>query len=188
MPTLRYRRQFSSGSKPTPDPYDRFLDVQGFFRKHTARDSSCLFRVVSEQVYDTQDYHQQIRKDCVNYMIKYRHQYESDINGDFDEYIRKLAKIETYGGLIELRAMGYMFKRNIMLYEPYDLGVMLVDEPEYKEPFLRVFQANGSHFDSIFTKSFIIKAAFCQCELNFCAVINLQFCLNRNVIFSLIFN
>lgn len=58
MPTIRFSRPFSSGSRPTPDPYDKFLDLNGFYRKHTARDSSNLFRVVSEQLYDTQDHHQ----------------------------------------------------------------------------------------------------------------------------------
>lgn len=165
MPTTRFHRQFSAGSKPTPDPYDRFLDDAGLFRKHTARDASSLFRVVSEHAYDTQDYHEQLRKDCVNYMIKHRHAYEHDIDGDFDEYTRRMAKVGTYGTLVELRAMGYMFKRNVLMYEPYDLGVWLVDENEYRDDaFWRVFYTNGPHFDTIFTKSYVVKAAFCQCK------------------------
>lgn len=35
--------------KPT-DQIDTWLDTQGFYRKHIARDESCLFRCVSEQV------------------------------------------------------------------------------------------------------------------------------------------
>lgn len=58
MPTIRFSRPFSSGSRPTPDVYDHFLDSNGFYRKHTARDASNLFRVISEQLYDTQDHHQ----------------------------------------------------------------------------------------------------------------------------------
>lgn len=58
MPTIRFSRPFSAGSRPTPDPYDQFLDSHGFYRKHTARDPTNLFRVVSEQLYDTQDHHQ----------------------------------------------------------------------------------------------------------------------------------
>lgn len=164
MPTKRFPRQFSSGSRPTPDPFDNFLDKEGFYRKHTARDSTCLFRVVSEQIYDTQSYHEQIRKDCVNFMIKHRDQYEQEIDDNFDKYIRKMAATDTYGTLTELRAMGYLFKRNVLLYQPYDLGVWLVDEPEYNKPFLRVFGTYEGHFDSVFTKSFVIKAGFCQCK------------------------
>lgn len=32
------------------DPMDHWLDSKGFYRKHIARDGSCLFRAVAEQV------------------------------------------------------------------------------------------------------------------------------------------
>lgn len=75
MPTTRFRRQFASGCRPAPDPYDKFLDNEGFYRKHTARDSSSLFRAISEQLFDTQIYHEQVRSDCVDYMLKHRNVY-----------------------------------------------------------------------------------------------------------------
>ena len=36
--------------KPT-GPMDQWLESQGYYRKHTARDGSCLFRAVAEQVF-----------------------------------------------------------------------------------------------------------------------------------------
>lgn len=63
-------RPFASGSRQAPDPYDQFLEQRGFYRKHTARDSSCLFRSISEQMYDTQLHHLIIRQRCVDYMRK----------------------------------------------------------------------------------------------------------------------
>lgn len=76
MPTTRYHRQFATGCRPAPDPFDHFLEMKGFYRKHTARDSSCLFRTISEQVFDTQHYHEQVRSDCVHFMLKNRSLYE----------------------------------------------------------------------------------------------------------------
>lgn len=76
MPTTRFPRQFASGSRPAPDPYDKFLEAEGFYRKHTARDATSLFRAVSEQLFDTQGYHVQVRSDCVRYMLKHRAIYE----------------------------------------------------------------------------------------------------------------
>lgn len=75
MSTTRIRRQFSSGSRPAPDPYDKYLEHEGFYRKHTARDASCLFRVISEQMFDTQEYHEQTRKDCIDFMVKNKKEY-----------------------------------------------------------------------------------------------------------------
>lgn len=162
MPTIRFSRPFTPGSRPTPDPFDQYLDTHGFYRKHTARDSTSLFRVISEQVYDTQDHHQQVRKDCVNFIIKHRDQYESMIQGDFDKYIREMAKTDTIGTLTELRAMGYLYKRNIRLFRPFDLGTWYVKDSEYKEPALQIFHT--SHFDSVYKKSYVVDAAFCQCK------------------------
>lgn len=55
---------------------DRWLDEMGFFRKHTARDSSCLFRAVSENIYNTQRYFHKVRLDCVQFMASKRHLFE----------------------------------------------------------------------------------------------------------------
>lgn len=97
-------------------------------------------------------------------MIKHRAQYEKLVTGDFDEYVKTMAKAETLGTLTELRAMGYLFKRNIMLFRPKQLGKMLIDETDYRDQApLRVFHGN-IHFDSVFEKSYVIDAAFCQCK------------------------
>lgn len=74
----------------------------------------------------------------------------------------EMSKQKTYGTLLELRAMGYLYKRNILLYQPYDLGVWLSSEYEFGDQILRIFYAPERHFDSVFTKSYIVKAAFCQ--------------------------
>lgn len=74
----------------------------------------------------------------------------------------EMAKSKTYGTLLELRAMGLLYKRNILLYQPHDLGTWLIKESDFKKPSLRVFFAVSKHFDSIFTKSSIAKAGFCQ--------------------------
>lgn len=107
---------------------------------------------------------QQVRKDCVNFMIKHREQYETLVTGDFNQYVQTMAKAETLGTLTELRAMGYLFKRNITLFRPKQLGKMFVDEVDYRDQApLRIFHSNV-HFDSVFEKPYIIDAAFCQCE------------------------
>lgn len=61
--------------KRTSEP-DRWLDEMGFFRKHTARDASCLFRAVSENIFNTQRYYHKVRYDCINFMASNRHLFE----------------------------------------------------------------------------------------------------------------
>lgn len=77
-----------------------------------------------------------------------------------------MSKPRTYGTLLELRVLGIMYKRNILLYKPYDLGMWLIKENSFDGQCFRVFYAPDKHFDSVFTKSFIVKAALCQGKLS----------------------
>lgn len=51
-----------------PTTVDFWLEGMGYFRKHTPKDPTCLFRAVSEQLYHTQYYHIKVRKECVKFM------------------------------------------------------------------------------------------------------------------------
>lgn len=64
-----------------------------------------------------------------------------------------MAKPKTSGTLAELRAMAYLYKRNILLYRPYDMGAWLVKEVASQKPALRIFYGPQNHFGSIFIKS-----------------------------------
>uniref|UniRef100_A0A1I8M9Y6 Uncharacterized protein n=1 Tax=Musca domestica TaxID=7370 RepID=A0A1I8M9Y6_MUSDO len=156
------QRQFTSGSRQAPDPYDQFLEEHQFYRKHTARDASCLFRVISEQMYDTQLHHLAIREKCVNYMRKHRKFFQNLVDRDFDEYLDDMSKPKTYGTLLELQAAGYLFERNVILFEPFDLGKYFNEHRSYFKEVFRVFYTPERHFDSVFTSEYIQEAAICQ--------------------------
>ncbi|XP_055909119.1 protein ovarian tumor locus isoform X2 [Eupeodes corollae] len=155
------QRPFTSGSRQAPDPFDQYLEENNFYRKHTARDASCLFRTISEQVYDTQQYHLTIRKRCVSYMRKHRSYFESQVERDLDEYLDDMSKPKSYGTLIELQAASFVFKRNVLLFEPYTLGSHFSYRPEFTDVF-RVFYTPERHFDSVFTLDYIKDVAICQ--------------------------
>lgn len=155
------QRQFTSGSRQAPDPFDQFLEENNFYRKHTARDSSCLFRVISEQMYDTQLHHLIIRKKCVRYMRKHSEFFQPLVDRDLDEYLDDLSKPKTYGTLVELQAVGFVFQRNIILFQPFDLGNYFGNNHQSMEVF-RVFYTPERHFDSVFTCDYIKDAAICQ--------------------------
>jgi len=60
-------------SKRTQEPVDQWLAKEGYFRKPTPRDPTCLFRAISEQVYHTQHYHLRVRRECIEFMKKKKH-------------------------------------------------------------------------------------------------------------------
>lgn len=103
-------RPFAPGSRTAPDPQDSFLESKGFYRKHTARDASSLFRVVSEQVFDIQLYHEMVREDCIGYIEKHRKDFERDMDKNYFYYLSLLRKPRTSGNLLELRALAHCYK------------------------------------------------------------------------------
>ncbi|XP_058468166.1 protein ovarian tumor locus-like isoform X2 [Malaya genurostris] len=156
-------RPFSAGSRQAPDPYDQFLEQEGFYRKHTARDSTCLFRVVSEQMFDIQLYHEKVRSDCINFMRKNRQLFEQKINGNFEEYLEGMSKHRSFGSFLELNALAHAYQRNVLLFEPYNCGTWFVKCESYEtKDSLKVFFSPDKHFDSIFSTNFIEQAAYCQ--------------------------
>lgn len=58
------------GSKKAIEPVDDWLRGEGYFRKASPKDPTCLFRAVSEQIYLTQFYHVKVRNECVQFMSK----------------------------------------------------------------------------------------------------------------------
>uniref|UniRef100_A0A1A9V0H8 OTU domain-containing protein n=1 Tax=Glossina austeni TaxID=7395 RepID=A0A1A9V0H8_GLOAU len=155
-------RAFSSGSRQAPDPIDQFLEGHNYYRKHTARDASCLFRVISEQIYDSQLHHLAIREKCVSYMRKHWQFFQRLVERDFDEYLDDMSKLKTYGTLLELQALGRLFQRNIILFEPFNLGNHFNEYRVYYDAVFRVFYTPERHFDSVFTAEYIREAAICQ--------------------------
>jgi len=103
------RRPFATGSKPGPDAVDHYLEEKGFYRKHVARDASSLFRVISEQVFDVQNYHEKIRQDCAAYMETHM-EYANEVDKNFYNYVSQLRRNRTHGTLLELRVMAKMYR------------------------------------------------------------------------------
>lgn len=156
------KRLFFGGSRQAPDPFDQFLEERGFYRKHTARDASCLFRVISEQLYDTQMHHLNIREECIQYMKRNSQKYEDSVHPKtFDMYLEDLGKIKTYGTLLELMALAYRYQCNVLLFEAFNVGRWYVKEANFHKCF-KVFFTPEKHFDSIYDNNYIEDLAFTQ--------------------------
>ncbi|XP_032613377.2 putative bifunctional UDP-N-acetylglucosamine transferase and deubiquitinase ALG13 isoform X1 [Hylobates moloch] len=69
---------------------DEYLGSLGLFRKLTAKDASCLFRAISEQLFCSQVHHLEIRKACVSYMRENQQTFESYVEGSFEKYLERL--------------------------------------------------------------------------------------------------
>lgn len=104
------RRPFATGSKPGPDAVDQYLESQGYYRKHVARDASSVFRVVSDLVFDVQNFHEKLRQDCAAFLEEHAKEYSNEVEKNFYNYVSLLRKPRTHGTLLELRVMARMYK------------------------------------------------------------------------------
>ncbi|XP_039754954.1 protein ovarian tumor locus-like [Pararge aegeria] len=140
---------------------DRWLDEMGFFRKHTARDASCLFRAVSENIYNTQRYFHKVRLDCVHFMASQRHLFEGSLNCSFENYLKEIANASEWGGLIEISAMSHLYRRDFVIFEA-NKGPQTKICNGYGETIYVFYSPDTKHFDAVYTKEFINASSFCQ--------------------------
>ncbi|XP_063891514.1 protein ovarian tumor locus-like isoform X3 [Helicoverpa armigera] len=140
---------------------DRWLDEMGFFRKHTARDSSCLFRAVSENIYNTQRYFHKVRLDCVQFMATKRHLFEGSLTCPFENYLKEMSNPSEWGGLIEISAMSHLYRRDFVIFEA-NKGPQTKICNGYGDPIYLFYSPDTKHFDVVYTKDFINTSSFCQ--------------------------
>uniref|UniRef100_W5K557 ubiquitinyl hydrolase 1 n=1 Tax=Astyanax mexicanus TaxID=7994 RepID=W5K557_ASTMX len=117
---------------------DEYLASVGLYRKMMARDASCLFRAVSEQLYYSQNYHCKIRKDCVDFMRTNRSHFEPFVEGFFEKYLERCFIVYRYPGK-----------------PPSEIG----DEDLPK--ILLCCSSNG-HYDIVYSRTYPVDAAICQ--------------------------
>lgn len=155
------KRGFGFGCRETPDIYDKFLQELGYYRKHTALDTSSLFRVVSEQQHGIQKYHEKVRKDCVMYMHSHKAQFVKDIKWGFEAYMNNMSRMRTHGTLLELKALALLYNANVLLFEPFAEAKWFLHSAA-NDTVWRVFYGRNNHFDSIYTTEYMINMAECQ--------------------------
>ncbi|XP_022224114.2 protein ovarian tumor locus [Drosophila obscura] len=143
------------------DPIDQYLADHNLYRQLIIKGGCSLFRVIAEQMYDTQNLHQEVREDCVRFMMDKRRLFRRNIKGNFNDYLLKLEKPKTRGTMIELRALCLMYGRNAIVHEPMKLGTPVTFSDNYKENF-SVFIDRYGHFDAVYPMEHIEEAAICQ--------------------------
>ncbi|KAG8448240.1 hypothetical protein GDO86_015367 [Hymenochirus boettgeri] len=146
---------------------DEYLAGLGLYRKLTAKDASCLFRAVSEQLFYCQIHHPDIRKLCVSFMRKNEMLFESYVEGPFEKYLERLEDPKESAGQLEITALSLIFNQNFILYKSPGKPPTFATENNCEGKIMLCCSSNG-HYDSVFTKGFQANAAICQAVLYEC--------------------
>ncbi|XP_030630786.1 OTU domain-containing protein 4 [Chanos chanos] len=140
---------------------DEHLKANGFYRKKIAKDGSCLFRAVAEQVLHCQGLHTKVRAACVNYLRQNRDLYESFIEGDFEEYLERLQDPQSWVGQVEITALAELYKHDFVIYQQPGQPPVNITENGFTDK-VRLCFLNGNHYDSVYPASFPTSSAICQ--------------------------
>ncbi|KAI2651055.1 hypothetical protein H4Q32_019061 [Labeo rohita] len=135
---------------------DEYLASIGLYRKMMARDASCLFRAVSEQ-----NYHQRIRKECVNFIKANRCNFEPFVQGSFEKYLERLEDPQETTGQVEIKALSLLYRRCFVIYRyPGKPPTEIAEEDNL--PKILLCCSNNGHYDIVYPKSYPVDAAICQ--------------------------
>ncbi|NXF04974.1 OTUD4 protein, partial [Smithornis capensis] len=149
------------GDGPGDSSMDRYLRSQGLYRKKVAKDGSCLFRAVAEQVLHSQSRHIDVRMACVEYLRKNRDKFEAFIEGPFEEYLKSLENPQEWVGQVEISALSLMYKKDFIIYQEPNASPSRVTENGFSDKVLLCF-SNGNHYDIVYPIEYSEKAALCQ--------------------------
>ncbi|XP_009895043.2 OTU domain-containing protein 4 isoform X2 [Dryobates pubescens] len=146
---------------PGDTSMDCYLRSQGLYRKRVAKDGSCLFRAVAEQVLHSQSRHIDVRMACVDYLRKNREKFEAFIEGPFEEYLKCLENPQEWVGQVEISALSLMYKKDFIIYREPNASPSHVTENGFSDKVLLCF-SNGNHYDIVYPIEYSEKAALCQ--------------------------
>ncbi|CAB1440198.1 unnamed protein product [Pleuronectes platessa] len=140
---------------------DDYLRSLGFHRKRIAKDGSCLFRAVAEQVLHCQSLHTKVRTKCVEFLKQNRENYEAFIEGDFEQYLCKLQDPQQWVGEVEINALAAIYKKDFQIFQEPGKPPVNITDNNFKDK-VRLCFLNGNHYDSVYPISRIKSAALCQ--------------------------
>ncbi|XP_075291388.1 UDP-N-acetylglucosamine transferase subunit ALG13 [Opisthocomus hoazin] len=143
---------------------DEYLGSLGLYRKMTAKDASCLFRAVSEQLFSSQIHHVEVRKGCVLFMKQHQQKFDSYVEGSFEKYLERLGDPKESAGQLEMSALSMMYKRDFILYRYPGKPPTYATDNGFEDKILLCCSGNG-HYDSVYAKQFQEDAAICQAVL-----------------------
>ena len=86
------------------------------WKKPVAKDGSCLFRAVAEQVGLCQESHIEVRHRCADYIAEHKAQFKEFLTNSPEAYADELKDTRVWGGEVELAALSKLYSRSIVVY------------------------------------------------------------------------
>ncbi|VEN52028.1 unnamed protein product [Callosobruchus maculatus] len=146
-----------------PGAADSWLESLGLYRKNVAYDETCLFRAVSEQVYDCQVYHERVRRECIEFGRKHYSlfQYAFKSVEKWMEHLDQLEKHMVVCGDIEIDIISRKYNQDVIVFDATQQKIYDATKRNKEKAILLCFM-DKDHYDVVYKKEHIAVAGFCQ--------------------------
>jgi len=116
-------------------------------------DGNCLFRAISLQVYGDPSMHGDVRKQCMDHMIRDAEHFSQFVTGvPFLEYVARTRQDGVHGNNPEIQASSELFNRPIEVFTPENGSSPLnIFHAEYKtgDVPIRLSYHDGNHYNAV---------------------------------------
>eukprot|EP00826_Nyctotherus_ovalis_P059198 TRINITY_DN8210_c0_g4_i2.p2 TRINITY_DN8210_c0_g4~~TRINITY_DN8210_c0_g4_i2.p2 ORF type:complete len:153 (-),score=23.34 TRINITY_DN8210_c0_g4_i2:461-919(-) len=135
--------------------FERKLIAKGLKIKIVAGDGNCLFRSVSDQIYGSEDFHELVRKSCMDYICVEKNFFSQYIIGGLEaveQYVETKRGLGIWGDDLEIEALSEIYERPIEIYAYDDKPMRTFHETSVANTAIRplLLSYHGrSHFNSV---------------------------------------
>ncbi|OMJ95161.1 hypothetical protein SteCoe_1535 [Stentor coeruleus] len=125
------------------------LNKFGLDIKEISGDGNCLFRAISDQITGNENSHSEYRVLAIEFMRENSEDFSPFVEDDepFDDYIKRMSKLGTWGGNMELQALSLVLNVNIKIHR---LGEPIWEITNFdRERSIHLSYHDGDHYNSV---------------------------------------
>ncbi|XP_046577356.1 uncharacterized protein LOC124285213 [Haliotis rubra] len=152
---------------PTPSyPVYRYLKSKlasdGRQIDYIRGDGNCFFRALSKEIYDSEEFHEDVRQAVVDLVEKFPREFEQflDTGTQMPDHIKEMRKTSTWASSAEIYAAATLLQRDIYVLSPDHSGdaynwmlfkprFTYTRDTSYHPCFITLCHTHGNHYDRI---------------------------------------
>ncbi|XP_050298232.1 putative bifunctional UDP-N-acetylglucosamine transferase and deubiquitinase ALG13 isoform X1 [Anthonomus grandis grandis] len=142
---------------------DTWLENLGYYRKNVAYDETCMFRTVSEQLFNSQVFHEKVRKECIEYgrehFDEFRHLGKTE--SEWNDHLNNLELHMAVCGNLEIHLISKKYKKDVFVCLP-NQQIHDITCQHYPGDPIMLCLVDGDHYDAVYKKEHIVNLGFCQ--------------------------
>ncbi|CAL8470675.1 g10217 [Coccomyxa elongata] len=132
------------------------LAMYSLCEREVKGDGNCQFRALSDQLYRSPGYYDQLRRAAVEQLRSHPEQYAPYVAGDWEDYLRLMAKSGTWGDHLTLQAIADRFGVKMYIVTSYREGDIIEINPNGPLRSERVLYLSfwaEVHYNSVFPRA-----------------------------------